>query len=180
MHKVFGIGMFKTGTKSLGVALNMLGYHGLYKPWFVLKDAQGRGDNWYRNPELWYKYYDKVKERANHYDAFSDAPWMFLYKQLNEWYPKSKFILTLRKDALTLAKSDICQWRGKRDTPSIQQFIDRYENHNKQVRDYFKNKNNFLEMCFDKGDGWKKLCKFLDKPIPKSKFPHVNKGRYKK
>jgi len=181
-NKVFGIGMFKTGTKSLGAALSVLGYKGIYKPWFVLKDAQNVPDNWCNDPDNWYKYYDQIKGRADSYNAFSDAPWIFLYKQLDVWYPGSKFILTLRKNPQVLARSDLNQWRNininKR--PSAQQFIDRYQKHNRMVVDYFTGKSNFLIMCFEKGDGWKKLCKFLNKPIPNKSFPHVNKGRYKK
>ena len=178
--KVFGIGMFKTGTKSLGAALQILGYNGTYRPWFVLKDAQGRGDNWYRNPELWAQYFKTVKARADQFNAFSDAPWIFLYKQLDVWYPGSKFILTIRKDAESQACSDLNQWRNKTNKPSIQQFIHRYKKHNKMVLDYFKDRTDLLIMCFETGDGWKKLCKFLDKPIPKVNFPHINKGSYRK
>jgi len=180
MNKVFGIGMFKTGTKSLGAALQILGYHGTYRPWFVLKDKQGKGDNWYRNPELWLKYYAAIKARADQYNAFSDAPWIFLYKQLDKWYPGSKFILTLRKDVETQARSDLNQWRNKKVKPSLKQFINRYNKHNNMVLDYFKGKNNLLTMCFEEGDDWFRLCKFLNKSIPKVKFPHANKGRYKK
>jgi hypothetical protein len=46
------------------------------------------------------------------------------------------------------------------------------------VIDYFSNRDNFLIICFEKGHGWKELCRFLDKPIPSVPFPHVNKGRY--
>jgi len=174
-NKVFCIGMFKTGTKSFGQAMRVLGYKVLDRPWFILKD------NWYNNPKKWPIYFDKIKERANMYEAFSDAPWMFLFKQLDVWYPNSKFILTLRKDALSLAKSDRGQWRGKPNTPSLERFMDRYNKHNKMVSDYFKNRDNFMTMCFERGDGWVKLCKFLDiNNIPLIPFPHLNKGRYKR
>lgn len=179
MSKVFGIGMFKTGTKSLGAALSILGYNGIYRPWFVLKDSRGRTDNWNREPEAWPKYFPQIRARAEGYNAFSDAPWIFLYRQLDNWFPGSKFILTIRKDSKTLAKSDLNQWRNKPDKPTLQQFIDRYIEHNKRVVEYFKNKDNFIVMCFERGDGWKKLCRFLGKPVPKRPFPHVNKGRYK-
>lgn len=179
-NKVFGIGMFKTGTKSLGSALSTLGYKGIYRPWFILKDSKGDVDNWNREPEAWYKYYKQVKERAEGYNAFSDAPWIFLYRQLDEWFPGSKFILTIRKDSKTLALSDLNQWRNKPHKPSLEQFIDRYMEHNKAVLKYFENKNNLLVVCFERGDGWKRICNFLNKPIPDKPFPHANKGKYKK
>ena len=178
--KVFGIGMFKTGTKSLGSALSILGYTGLYRPWFVLKTKEGGADNWYKDIGNWKNYYKVIRERAEGYDAFSDAPWMFIYSLLDTWFPGSKFILTLRKDDETQARSDLNQWRNKQVKPSIQQFKNRYNQHNKMVLDYFEGRDDLLTMCFEKGDGWKKLCEFINKPIPKKPFPHVNKGRYKK
>jgi hypothetical protein len=30
------------------------------------------------------------------------------------------------------------------------------------------------------GDGWEKLCNFLDKPIPQIPYPHKNIGKYRK
>jgi len=174
LNKVFCIGMFKTGTKSFGTAMRILGYNVLDRPWFILND------NWYKNPASWPHYYNQIKECALQYDTFSDAPWMFVYEQCDKWFPGSKFILTLRKDAETVAKSDLWQWRNKKVKPTIKEFIDRYTNNNFRIRNYFRDKNNLLEMCFENGDGWEKLCKFLNKPIPKKPFPHTNKSRRKR
>jgi len=174
-RKLFCIGLFKTGTKSFGKAARILGYTVTDKPWFILRD------NWYLNPLRWKEYYPIIKQRASKYDAFSDAPWMFLYKELDSWFPESKFVLTLRKDPLTLAKSDTNQWRGKSQIPSINKFIQRYENHNNKILEYFQSKSNFLTMCFELGDGWEKLCNFLNiKKIPNCSFPHLNKGKYRR
>ena len=39
------------------------------------------------------------------------------------------------------------------------------------------NNINYLNMNIcDNGDGWEKLCKFLDKEIPDVDFPHKNKS----
>ena len=35
---------------------------------------------------------------------------------------------------------------------------------------------NYLEMNITQGDGWDKLCPYLDKDIPDTIFPHSNKG----
>ena len=32
-----------------------------------------------------------------------------------------------------------------------------------------------MNIC-DNNDGWEKLCKFLDRPIPNKDFPHLNKS----
>ena len=39
-----------------------------------------------------------------------------------------------------------------------------------------KLKINYLEMNITQGDGWDKLCPYLDKDIPDTIFPHSNKG----
>ena len=36
-----------------------------------------------------------------------------------------------------------------------------------------KNENNLLIMDITKGDGWSKLCNFLNKPIPNKPFPRA-------
>ena len=36
-----------------------------------------------------------------------------------------------------------------------------------------------MNIC-DEGDGWEKLCKFLNKPIPDMEFPHENKNKIEK
>lgn len=51
--------------------------------------------------------------------------------------------------------------------------------HNKEVRDYFKDRpDDFLEVNWENGDGWELLCDFLGKEIPDRPFPHANKGKY--
>jgi hypothetical protein len=32
-----------------------------------------------------------------------------------------------------------------------------------------------LEVCFEQGDGWEKLCPFLEKPVPEESFPWLNR-----
>lgn len=177
--KVFVIGMYKTGTTSLGKALQMLGFKIHLGTWVI-----GDGNNWDAETGKWKEFYPQIKEKVSQFDAFQDMPWMFLYKEMNEWYPESKFILTLRKDSETIAKSDynyhLQAGVKPEDIPSKEKFIKRYENHNRNVFNYFNGKSNFTTMCLEYGDGWNKLCSFLGiNQIPKQTFPHVNKGKLK-
>jgi hypothetical protein len=65
--------------------------------------------------------------------------------------------------------------KGEFDTEKARQ---RYIQHNEEVRAYFRNRpNDFLEICWEKGDGWEKLAPFLGKPIPAEPIPHANKTR---
>jgi hypothetical protein len=56
-------------------------------------------------------------------------------------------------------------------------YITRYERHNKEVLEYFKDRaDDILVFQLTEGDGWKKLCQFLHKDIPTVEFHHENKG----
>ncbi len=176
--KVFGIGMFKTGTTSLGYALDILGYKTLHGPWWgAIKD------NWYEQPSEWKKKIDVFKKKTRHYNAFQDFPWMYLYKEMDQCFPNSRFILTTR-DAEKVAESDLNMWKrngiAAKSIPDKSLFIKRYLAHKAQVLNYFRNKDNLLVVNWENGDGWKQLCDFLEKPVPSRAFPHVNKGGYEK
>jgi len=175
MPKVFGIGMFKTGTTSLGRCFEILGYKTLHGPWWP--ENQMILDPWYRNPKAWPQYHNNLKALTQDFEAFQDYPWMFLYEELDSWYPDAKFILTAR-DSEAVAESDLRMWKrmGMKSIPPKQQFIDRYQDHYHQVIKYFKNKDNLLIVNLAAGDDWDKICNFLDKPIPNRPFPHLNKA----
>tara|TARA_R110000823_G_scaffold309803_1_gene434300 strand:+ start:4172 stop:4732 length:561 start_codon:yes stop_codon:yes gene_type:complete len=174
-NKVFCIGMFKTGTTSLGMALEKLEYASTYDYW----PLEGI-DDWLEDESLNEKFYEIVKLKAYYYDAFADSPWLFFYKQLDQWFPNSKFILTLRSKPENVADSDIKMWKreGAEDIniPPSEKFINRYNEHNKRVREYFKDRpDDLLEICFEKGDAkWDDICEFLGDPIPNCAFPHTN------
>lgn len=175
--KVFCIGFHKTGTTTLEVALRKLGYR--VTGCFGTKD-----------PDI----ADKVRETAyamvEDYDAFEDNPWPILYRELDERFPGSKFILTRRpaeawirsqvKDFAT-TETPMRRWiygedagcpEGNEDT-----YVARYERHNREVLDYFSDRPDDL-LVFDlpADAGWEKLCNFLGHDIPNKPFPHANKA----
>jgi len=56
-------------------------------------------------------------------------------------------------------------------------YTQRYERHNREVRDYFKDRpEDLLELNITLNEGWEKLCPFLGLPVPKTAFPHSNKA----
>jgi hypothetical protein len=124
---------------------------------------------------------------VDQYDAFQDSPWPIIYKELDIKYPHSKFILTLR-DSETWIKSQVKHF-GRKKTPmrkwiygvgcpesNEKIYITRFENHNEEVKSYFKDRpQDLLILDLTKGDGWKKLCPFLGAEIPNISFPHANK-----
>ena len=176
--KVFGIGMFKTGTSSLGVAFELLGYRHTPEEWYhgLLFD-----DPWNSRPERWAPYIPIVIERAQKLDAFQDYPWMYVYREMDQAFPGSRFVYTAR-DPERLAQSNInhhrSRGRAEHLLPSREQVIDRYLKHQAAVLEYFAGRDNFIRLDWEAGDGWPELCGFLGEPIPDAPFPHANKGRY--
>ena len=173
--KVFVIGFPKTGTKSLNSALTTLGYK--VKSYFGSRDT-----------DISRNVYEMAFRFVEQYDAFEDNPWCVLYKELDEKYPGSKFILTLRPtekwiksvvDHFGIKTRSLLEWiygvgypKGNEDL-----YIARYERHNKEVLEYFKDRpDDLLAFRLSEGDGWEKLCQFLHKDIPPLEFPHENKG----
>jgi len=173
--KVFCIGFPKTGTKSINRALTTLGYK--------VKSFFGADD-----PDIGRNVYERAFGFAEQYDAFDDTPWCVIYKELDKKYPRSKFILTLRPTEKWI-KSAVDHF-GKRSVPLREWtfgvgypkgnediYIARYERHNKEVLEYFKDRpDDLLVLRLTEGDGWEKLCPFLHKDIPNIAFPHENRG----
>lgn len=176
-QKVFGIGFQKTGTSTLGEALSILGYN--------VCGVRGELAHALENGNL-----KPVWELTEHYDAFEDNPWPLLYKTLDEAYPGSKFILTVRDPDKWIGS--VVNHFGQRYTTmrkwiygighpkgNEELYLRTYMKHNDEVREYFKDRpNDLLEISWEEGDRWKALCNFLECPLPKKKFPHNNKGRY--
>ena len=55
--------------------------------------------------------------------------------------------------------------------------VEFYHRHNREVREYFRDRGtDLLEVCWENGDGWGELSKFLGHPTPAVPFPHERKG----
>jgi hypothetical protein len=171
--KVFGIGFHKTGTTSLAGALRILGYR-VAGPFGVHDDDIGDA---------------AVKQAvaaAAGWDAVQDNPWPIVFRELDAAYPGSKFILTVRDTDRWLAS--VVQHFGGKSTPmrrwiygvgdpvgNEEVYRDRYEQHNRDVLDHFRDRpDDLIVFRLSDGDGWEKLCAFLDVPVPAQPFPHAN------
>lgn len=178
--KVFCIGLNKTGTTSIGDAFRILGYNrfgwrpGISGP-LVSRWHEGKF-----NPFL------RVIEA---YDAFEDLPWPLVFKEIEQRYDDAKFILTLRSDEQVWLRSIQkhvqrgSNWVGHfliygsyDPIEDAELYLRKYRSHNKEVRDYFASKpGKIIEMCFENGDSWDRLCKFLGiEVLPDVPFPHSN------
>lgn len=171
--KVFGIGFHKTGTTSLARALYILGYN--VTGYFGVHD-----------PDIAKKVYDQAHRLAQRYDAVQDTPWPALYKELDQWFPGSKFILTLRASD-TWVQSVKRHFKGYKIPAhewiygvrtlvgNERKYIQRFQEHNRDVMEYFQDRpDDLLVMNITEGDGWEKLCPFLGADPPPFDFPIAN------
>ncbi len=176
--KIFCIGFQKTGTSSLRDALSEIGYSvtgvfGRKVPLDELRDT----------------YVERGLEIASRYDAVEDMPWPLMFRELDQHFPGSKFILTLR---------DSDRWYNSiashfgHEPYHIQQltygedagapvghelrYRKVYETHNDAVRAYFADRpGDLLEFWLERGDGWDELGAFLGRDdIPTGRFVHTN------
>jgi len=180
--KIFGIGLSRTGTTSLTRALEMLGY---------------KASHWEDHDTINQHIIQNQFELPllKHYDALVDNPIPSIYQELDQAYPGSKFILTTRdyESWIKSVKQHHLVNVGP-DNPSFntalcfgtwyfdeKKFKRKYEEHEEEVKNYFKGrKEDLLIIDICTGEGWEKLCPFLEKAKPKRPFPHKNQMDYNK
>jgi hypothetical protein len=187
--RIFGIGMHKTGTTSLHHALRILG----------LDSAHWENAHWAK--AIWEEMRTSGTSRTleKHY-ALSDLPIPLLYRELDDAYPGSKFILTTRNEASWIESvknhwsHEHNKFRGSWSTDPFTHrvhrelygqkgfdaeiFLARFRQHNADVLEYFKYRRrdpqDLLVMDMDSGSSfWPELCDFLSKPIPSTSYPVV-------
>ncbi len=170
-NKIFGIGLNKTATTSLKTALETLGYKTIHNPAKIKRAIKKRNEN------------KKILHKIDQYDAFCDVPIPSIFKELDKDYPNSKFILTTRnkENWLNSRRKHVMVNRGnpfyKYDWLDINYpgWREEYNSHHKEVINYFEDrKDDILVIDITKGEGWEKICPFLNNDIPNKPFPRKN------
>jgi len=173
--KVFGIGFHKTGTTSLAKALEVLGY-------------RVTGPNGVSDRDISVAVRPMAWKLVEEYDAFQDNPWPILFREIDERYPGSKFILTSRPSDEWIRS--IVGHFGGGSTPMREwiygvgdpvghepTYLARYEEHHTAVLAHFRNRSqDLLVLPITQGAGWSELCQFLGRPLPSAAFPASNRA----
>ena len=173
MTKIYGIGLSKTGTRSLTEALSILTrrrcYHG---------------------PDV-----GAIAARG----SATDVPVAARYRALYELWPSSKFILTLRnEDEWLESLRRHCEANEIGEAPlavrleylslrwQLYGFGEKFDadaaiagcrRHLNQVDEWFRDKpSQLLKIDICNGDGWDKICDFLGSPIPEQEFPWIGRS----
>ena len=192
--QVIGAGLPRTGTNSLQIALDRLGFGPCHHMYELLENpSQWPG---------WLSVYDgkhaNWEEVFKGYNSAVDAPASFLWRELLQTYPSAKVILTIRspeawRQSMLAAGAAI---RANPPKPPLASFMQKsvdffvklspamlppdeasafaaFAEHNETVRRTVP-KDQLL--VFDVGEGWEPLCHFLGVPVPPEPFPRTNTG----
>jgi hypothetical protein len=176
---IFGIGMGKSGTRSLAAALEILGHSCVHDSARV--SAEIKADQAAGRPML-----SRLIESNT---AFCDYPIWRYFKELDRAYPGSRFILTVRdlEPWLQSRKAQIeyrlvRHRRGEPNVPSERVFNEakerkRYAKHHAAIAKYFRGReDDVLSFSICDGEGWEVLCPFLGVPQPTVPFPWKNRS----
>ncbi len=174
--KVFGIGFHKTGTKSLAQALKALGY-------------RVTGPNWTREPDIAETALNRALDLVPEFDAFQDNPWPLLFREMDTYFPGSKFILTTCPTDAWLDRAEryfgtgtteMRRWIYGAGSPigNLAQYAAVFEAHTAAVLDHFQNRpDDLLVFPLTEQPDWEPLCRHLGHTIPAGvPFPHANRS----
>lgn len=201
--KYFGIGMNKTGTSSLKVAMRQLGFRIGNQ-----REAELMLHDWAKRD------FRRLIRYCRSAQFFQDFPFSypFTFIALDQAFPGSKFILTIRdtpdqwvdsrirfhsmmygKNGQVPTREDLKEafyiYKGRPlerqelnglepdvDPYDIELMKERYISHNRCVKNYFRNRpNDLLVLNVAEKNAFQELCRFTGKKSNETRFPWVNK-----
>lgn len=190
--KVIGAGFGRTGTNSLKLALEKLGFSKCHHMLEIIEHpeqakqfvaaARGEQPDW-----------DKLYEG---YLSCCDWPSCFFWRELVDFYPDAKVILSIRdpeswfksmsETLIPLIRRAAIEPMGELtdigvdivlnrtfsgDVDNKEHVLNVYQQHNQAIRNTVT-PDRLLE--FDAKQGWEPLCAFLGVPVPAEAYPHAN------
>jgi hypothetical protein len=180
--KLFGIGLNKTGTTTLGECARILGYrHVACRRDLLIRLRQGS--------------LEELLAVADAHDAFEDWPWPLVYKELFRRYgDRARYVLTVRRTpeawlrslknhALLTLPEEHCRLLayGYAYPHGFEaEHLAIYARHNAEVVAFFASEGAshlLATLCWEEGHGWAELCRLLGRSVPDVPFPHANRTR---
>ncbi|MFB0613250.1 sulfotransferase family protein [Aurantiacibacter poecillastricola] len=188
---VIGAGPGRTATFSMKFALEHIGFGPCYHMSEVFRGAT-------RNIELWQDVADGNPDWDAIFDGYrstTDFPASIYWRELAEYYPQSKVVLTVRNadtwfDSVNETIMSPRMLASLKGSPLMRMFegtylrdfgdgkindrafmTDWYERHNQAVIDTIPAER---LLVFHPREGWEPLCDFLGVSVPDEPFPKVN------
>lgn len=186
---IIGAGFGRTGTMSLKVALEQLGY-----PCYHMVECMPKGpEHW----QLWEQVVTTTPDWDTIFQGFSatvDFPACTSYASLAKYYPEAKVVLTVRdpQQWFNSVQSTIFgkEWieflsgttAGTYMKATINDYFDgRMHDHDHLIRRFNEHVAEVRStitaerlLVFEVADGWEPLCRFLELPVPDVAFPRIN------
>ncbi|KAH8827550.1 P-loop containing nucleoside triphosphate hydrolase protein [Flagelloscypha sp. PMI_526] len=195
---VINLGLGRTGTLSFTEAMNILGFGPCYHM-MVLLQAKGKDI-----PSWWKLHYnddavETLRTILSDYGSAADYPIALSPEICLAAYPDAKFVLNVRpaeqwkrsvETTILRAKRllyfpsfftstgwmmytwiNTILWQGQFEGRFHQNAVDKFHEHTEHVKRVIPPDQLLI---FEVGEGWERLCQFLDVPIPKEAFPHSN------
>jgi hypothetical protein len=187
--KLIGAGLGRTGTLSLKLALEQLGFGPCYHMAEVLMDPS-RGSEWLRavgGQSDWNTIF-------NGYAATVDYPGCMFWRELIQFYPSAKVLLSVRNPEEWFDSTQQTIFSEEQNKPFVKSALEEFfqkivfHPYGDRIHDRgfmiaaFQRHNDEVErvvprdrlLVYEVTHGWPPLCKFLGVPIPNSPFPRVN------
>ena len=186
---VLGVGLGRTGTLSLKLALEQLGFSPCYHMVEVFKDPKA--------PSFWAAAAeDRASADWDHifdgYQATVDWPAATFWRELAQAYPQAKLILTVREEEAWFASTQATIFqKSYEDQPDefhqmlakvIGRLFDQKLHDKERVLDVYRRHNEAVQqaipperlLVYNVAEGWAPLCRFLGVAAPDAPFPRVN------
>lgn len=185
--EVIGAGFGRTGTESMKLALEMLGF----SPCHHMREVHnnpGQLEQWKAVVHGATPDWDMVFEG---YRASVDWPSSHYWRELADHYPEAKVLLTVRSpdswiDSFSRTIGPMV--REMDESRSVAPkligeiiFDGRPDDREHAIAIYERNTREVQAavsperlLTFELGDGWEPLCSFLDVPVPRQPFPRTN------
>lgn len=186
---VIGAGLGRTGTASLKVALETLGFGKCHH----MSEVFGAPEQ----VDLWVKAANGAPDWPaifSGYGAAVDFPTAAFWRELADYYPDAKIILSLRDpekwyestQETILSPMLVAGVHHMPFAPVIKSVVHRFFDGELHDRDHliakFNEHNEAVKkaipkdrlLVFEAKEGWGPLCAFLGKPVPSEPYPRVN------
>ena len=193
--KIVGTGFGRTGTNSLKLALEHLGF-GPCHHMFEVRDHPGQLPYWQAAATGSLPDWDEVF--AN-YNSCVDWPSARYWREITSHYPDAKVLHSVRpeeswlnsfyktiypvmrkhkdqepgfyRDMLDMAHETVLEQVFNGQAGNREHALNVYRAHTKAVTSAIPPERLLI---YDIAQGWEPLCRFLDVPIPETPVPHVN------
>lgn len=160
--KIFGIGLSRTGTTTFNEVMSELGLLSRSEP-SELGLALFELDR-----------FDDICDIIDKYDCLCDMPYPLLYEKLFARHPDSLFVLTTSSSedewleslrAMNLRNGPAEAFRIAYGCSEVanneNHLLSFYRTHNDAARRFFKDSNRFVEICWEQGNGLRRLASLL-------------------